>query len=157
MSIDDTLVPLVDREPQYAAVNSERLFDGRTEEDSQYCLAGALIGAGRTVPIRLNKAKRGLQSVASVVRRPWEFLSSYKVCLSPGCQGWEPGCTGPQGDDVSTTSGGARPSCPHVRGTGGGPDGLSEGQTVCPFSVGSVFEASLLHEIARILGARLGD
>ena len=33
-------------------------------------------------------------------------------------------------------------SCPHVRGNG-------KRQTVCPFSVGPVFHAYLLHEIAR--------
>ena len=31
------------------------------------------------------------------------------------------------------------------------------GQTVCPFSVGSVFDASILHKIARIPGARLDN
>ena len=45
----------------------------------------------------VNKAKQGLHSELRLIDRPWEFLSSYNVCLSPVSG------TGLQGDDVSST------------------------------------------------------
>ena len=80
-------------------------------------------------------------------------LSSHKVCLSPLCWGWEPRCTGSQGDDVSTEE--VRTSTLSARARQRTMDRPSIGQTVCPFSGGSVFDASLLHEIARNPGAQL--
>lgn len=144
--------PSCTTEPSVSVNASERLSTAGQQKTVSIVQRTRLYrcwSCGVDIPLNLNKAKRGLLEAASVVRRPWDF-SFFIKCLSVTRMSGAPGCTGPKGDDVSTTSGGARPSFPHVRGTGGG-------RTVCPFSAGSVFDASLLHEIARILGARLGD
>ena len=82
----------------YAAVNSERLL--ATGQQKTVCIAcgtrlsPALVVRCRDIPV--NKAKRGLQSVASV-DRPWDFFLHIKSVCRPF---WG---TGLQDDDVSFT------------------------------------------------------
>ena len=83
-----------------------------------------------------------MHSVASVGLDHGIFLSSHNVCLLPISDGTA------QGDDVST-EGTVRASILSARARQRMTDRPSAGQTVCPFSVELVFDASLLHEIAR--------
>ena len=90
------------------------------------------------------------------------FLSSHNVCLSPGDRDIQTDgavnqtdgtqMAGASKNDVST-GGTVRASDLPARAR----QRKMDGQTVSPFSVGSVFDASLMHERGCIPGGRLED